>query len=203
MTIKISAFPVGFLGTNCYFVINSETSQCLIVDPGGDPQHLLNKLNDLHLEPRAILLTHAHVDHINAIPELKKQFPDLPVMMHEHDLPLYHSKDNSILPWIPATQNLPDTQPFSDIEGFDITLIHTPGHTQGGVCYYLPSISSLISGDTLFDGDIGRTDLPGGNYRQLVSSITEKLFTLPEETIVYPGHGSSSTIKRCQYSIGF
>lgn len=194
MSLIFNVLPVGLIGTNCYLVVNDATHTCLVIDPGGDSERIITKLKELNVTPIAILLTHAHVDHISGITGVLKSFPGLPVFLDDNDRLLYQSPSNAIPPWIPAAKGLPSSQEFCPIENFPFRVIKTPGHTQGSVCFYFEKENVLISGDTLFDGAIGRTDLPGGNFKQLVQSITTQLFCLPEATIVYPGHGASTTI---------
>lgn len=183
---------VGFLETNCYLV-SSEKEGCLyIIDPGEDARTIVEKVKSCGIREYKILLTHGHVDHIRAVPEVMETLNITTLFLHKHDVPLYKSPENSVMPWIPAIRNQPI--PSHEILSGEFRIIHTPGHTRGCVCFYFPSMNKLFSGDTLFRESVGRTDLPGGNFEDLEKSIREKLFTLPEDTEVFPGHGPSTTI---------
>ena len=185
---------VGQLGTNCHLLWNPTTNAGVIVDPGDEADYIATEIKKAGFTPQAILLTHAHVDHIGGVPALATQY-HIPVWMHNADRGLYLSPDNCLPPWIPAVQNLPlPAEALPHIDGVDFTVIHTPGHTPGGVCYHFANDGFILSGETLFCGSIGRTDFPGGNYDTLIRSIREKLLLLPGETIVYPGHGERTSI---------
>lgn len=191
---KFYSLTVGLLSVNCYIVWSEDSGEAYIIDPGSDAAGIASATAARKLVPRGILLTHGHVDHIGAVPELARQF-GIPVWIHPGDRGLYASSDNAIKPWIPAVDGLPasvDTLPT--ITGIDLKVIHTPGHTPGGVCYYFPRDGILLSGDTLFRGTIGRTDFPGGDHDTLISSIKNNLLTLPGETKVCAGHEQSTTI---------
>lgn len=192
--IKLDIIVVGVLSVNCVIVWNSETKEAYVVDPGSDAEMIQDRVAQLGVTPRAILLTHGHVDHILAVSELAEHW-QIPVWIHPEDIALYLSPDNALLPWIPAAQNLP--QPVADIpaiDGLEFTLLHTPGHTKGGVCFYFPEDKFALTGDTLFKGTHGRTDFPGGSQREIMHSIKKILFKLPDDTLIYPGHHASSSI---------
>jgi len=192
--IKLDIVVVGVLSVNCYIVWHSETKDAYIVDPGSDADLIAQHVAELGVTPRALLLTHGHVDHIMAVPELAQKW-DIPVWIHAEDIPLYSSPDNALLPWIPAVENLP--APVAEIPmlpGFEFNLLHTPGHTKGGVCFYFPKEKLVITGDTLFKGTHGRTDFPGGSQKQIMLSIKNILFKLPDDTRIYPGHHGNSSI---------
>lgn len=186
--------PVGMLQVNCYVIWNKATRETLIIDPGADAEAIASIITKHDLEPAGILLTHGHVDHIGAIPDLVECWA-IPVYVHPGDRPLYESPDNAVPPWLPAVKDLPepvDTVPA--VTGLDFTVIHTPGHTPGGVCYYAAGAATLFAGDTLFQRSVGRTDLPGGDADTLTGSIREHLLQLPPDVTVYPGHGPPTTI---------
>ena len=192
--LKIETIIVGSLEVNCYIVYDSDTKEALIIDPGDEADSIIEAVKALDVSPKAILLTHAHVDHIRGVGAVAAAF-SLPVWIHESDRPYYKSPDNAILPWLPAAENLPkpvDTPPQLSNHPFEI--IATPGHTPGGVCYYFKEEKQLFSGDTLFRGTYGRTDFPGGSAPTLFNSIRTKLFTLPDDVKVWPGHEESTTI---------
>ena len=200
--LKIQTVIVGALEVNCYIVYDSETKEALIIDPGDEADRIIEAVKSLGVSPKGILLTHAHVDHIRGVGTVSAAF-SLPVWIHEADRAMYLSPDNAILPWLPAAANLPkpvDTPPQLPNHPFEV--IETPGHTPGGVCFYFKNEKQLFSGDTLFRGTYGRTDFPGGSAQKLFSSILTKLFTLPDDINVWPGHNDATTIgdeKRTQF----
>ena len=189
LTIQVGGFEV-----NCSIL--SENGKAWIVDPGQEADHIIDLLAQKGLEPAAILLTHAHFDHIGGIPGLIGKFPDLPVYVHEKDAPMIGQPLNQLPPEYPNTgslRGLRSLRGLKSVEGLEVEIIETPGHTPGGVCYYLPKDKLLLSGDTLFAGSVGRTDLPGGDMATLMASL-KKLTALPDDTIVIPGHGMFTTI---------
>lgn len=184
---------VGVFETNCYFVYPKESGTLYIIDPGGEEEKLLETIERFpDAKSYEILLTHGHVDHISGAGAVAGKLGVASVYLHPADLPLYNSPENALLPYIPPAQNLPPTQWPPEMNDFSI--IPTPGHTPGGVCYYFESLNALFSGDTLFSGSVGRTDLPGGDYDSLMKSIKTKLLILPEKLAVFPGHGEQTTI---------
>ena len=196
--MKIEKFVLGIYGTNCYIIRNEDTQECFIIDPGEDSPEMVSHIRREGLQVRGILLTHGHFDHILGLDTLLQEFP----------VPVYAYKDEKQL-LNDATLNMSvgvgRSYTFATVEevvagqvlslvGLEIQVIHTPGHTLGSACYYVPKEEVLFSGDTLFRASVGRTDFPGGNSSQLVDSIEQKLFTLPDTTKVYPGHMDESTI---------
>lgn len=197
--MKILNFVLGMVGTNCYLVVNEEEKQCILIDPAVYSGEIAEQIRREGLDLRAILLTHGHFDHIMGIDGFRKEFPEIPVYAHREEEALL--KDASMN----ASLEFGRQYTFSgaayaedgdvlDLAGMQFRVIHTPGHTIGGCCYYLPEEKVLFSGDTLFRESIGRTDFPTGNSSQLMRSVREKLFTLPEDTVVYPGHMEATTI---------
>ena len=187
LTIQVGGFEV-----NCSILV--ENGKAWIVDPGQEADRIIDTLAKKGLEPAAILLTHAHFDHIGAIPGLLEKFPDLPVYVHEKDAPMFGHSLNQLPPEYPPfakPKNIANLNSLDSLEGLEI--LETPGHTPGGVCYYLPKDKLLLSGDTLFAGSVGRTDLPGGDMATLMDSL-KKLTVLPDDTLVIPGHGPHTTI---------
>lgn len=200
-TCSIRTYPLGFIQTNCYIVSNAE-KQCLIFDPGGEGEKLINELRRLKLKPLAILLTHAHFDHIGAVDEVRDAY-SIPVYIHtaEKKWLLDPSKNGSAkyaeIPSISGKEadNILNKESELQIGNFKFQLLHTPGHSPGSLTFYFEEDGFAVVGDTLFQNSIGRTDLPGGNEAQLMNAIHTKLLTLPETTIIYPGHGPASTIE--------
>jgi hydroxyacylglutathione hydrolase len=198
--MKWSQIPLGVLQTNCYIVENDE-GLCLIIDPGSDGKKVIKWLNKRSLKPVAILLTHAHFDHIGAVDEVREQY-QIPVYLHEEEeLWLGDPKLNGsqfFMKQNPIKVNPADymlkKEEAKKLDIFEFFIFETPGHSPGSVSYYFEKDGFVISGDALFKSSIGRTDLPGGNQSQLLKSIHEKLLFLPEETVVLPGHGPETTI---------
>ena len=192
---------VGVLQCNCSIFGDEQSKVAVVIDPGDDIEDVIAVLRKREWRVSAIVITHAHIDHIGGAAKLKAA-TGAPVWMNAQDQELYDHLDVQAA-WLgmepPARTEIDGSLP----DGYVLTLgpaefrvLHTPGHTQGSVSVWIPSENKLIAGDTLFRDSIGRTDLPGGNPRQLLRSIGDKLLTLPEETIVVPGHGANTTIGR-------
>ena len=192
MALPVITLPLGALGTNCYII--SYKGQIYVIDPAAEADTILLELEKLHCEKPVILLTHAHFDHIGALPELAKRFGQLQIFLSAGDRELYKSPLNAYPPFCPPIKNLPETS--AESSNLDCEILPTPGHTRGGVCFYFPELKTLFSGDTLFAGSVGRTDLGDGDMKQLLNSVRTKLWSLPDDTAVYPGHGGSTTIGR-------
>lgn len=196
--MNIFKIPAGIYAANCYIVFSDDTKAGIIVDPGGDVGDLTKFINENNIDLKYIVLTHGHGDHIGGITELKNKY-NIPLLIHEDDKEMLEdgNKNLSNTMAMGAIELAPDRllKDNDIIEFGELTalVIHTPGHTKGGICLKIED--NLITGDTLFKGSIGRTDLFGGNYDDLLKSILTKLIVLPDETIVLPGHGQSSTIK--------
>ena len=195
MTMHI--LEVGAYGANCIFLWGSD-KQAVVVDPGADANSIEQVLQDNQLTLSAIWLTHGHIDHISALPDLLKKHTTVPVFMHAADAAWAFTPINRIPPYRPVLEKPKHLSPIEEgtllkIGAINVKVLHTPGHTPGCVCYYVENEKLLLTGDTLFQGSVGRTDLNGGNMATLQKSL-QRLTTLPEETRVIPGHGSSTTI---------
>ena len=190
---------IGLVRTNCYIVYTEDTKKAVIIDPAADSRRIGTELSDLGVTPEAVLLTHGHFDHMLAADSLRKDY-QIPVCVHKEDAELLQNPDLNCSRQflhmsyaISADEELEDGQNLRFLDGA-LTVISTPGHTEGSCCYYAKKENILFSGDTLFQGSVGRTDLPTGRAAQLPVSIKEKLFVLPEDTLVLSGHGEQTTI---------
>ncbi len=196
--LQIACARLGMLETNCYFGYDAQTGGTFIVDPADDAEAIKGWCLANGKRPAAILLTHGHFDHILAADALRREF-SVPVCAAEAEKPvLENAQYNLSAMWhkpvtLKADQYLKDGQILS-LAGFSIKVISTPGHTAGGLCYYLEKERVLFSGDTLFAGSYGRVDFPTSSMAEMARSVRERLLTLPEDTIVYPGHGESTDI---------
>ncbi len=187
---------------NTWIVRRAERDDCLLIDPGFTPQEVIDLVEDLKLTPAAILLTHGHVDHIAGNAELRRKWPDLPILIGVGDAPMLTdpranlSLTGGVSVTSPPADRLLVEPDQVEMAGFVLHVLDIPGHSPGHIVYVLKSESTqrVFGGDVLFEGSIGRCDFPGGNQRQLVDGIRKKLFSLPDETIVYPGHGDSTTV---------
>ncbi|PKR78987.1 hypothetical protein CEY16_04335 [Halalkalibacillus sediminis] len=198
--MKIHSLSLGLLGTNCYLVEQHE--KVLIIDPGGDEDQLITYLEEKKLEPDAILLTHAHFDHIGAVEPLRNHFK-IPVYMHENEKdwltdPALNGSELFQIGRISAEEQADEflTEGVTELDQFKFKVLLTPGHSPGSISFWFEDEGVLIAGDTVFQMGIGRTDLPFGNHDQLIESITEKIMILPSETLIYPGHGPSTTVEK-------
>lgn len=198
----IAAFELGPFATNTYVVGREGTDTCWIVDPSFDPAPLLKHLRTHDLRPVGIVLTHAHCDHVAGIPDVLRAYPGLPILLHdaERDWPGDPELNLSLFSGSPIsvpgpTASLADGQTL-DLAGCPWRILHTPGHSPGGVTLVHDDSRTALVGDTLFAGSIGRTDFPGSSHDQLARSIRERLYGLPDETTILPGHGPASTIGR-------
>ncbi len=192
--------PVGLLGCNCTILGDPETKKAYIVDPGGDGFWIRERLAAHGLTPVAILITHAHIDHVVAAKELSDDYA-IPVRLHADDKGLYDMMEvQSQLLGLPRVETVPLGSPLVDRQELGdlstpLEVIHTPGHTPGSVCLLLNTETPLLlAGDTLFQGSIGRTDLWGGNYQTIMQSLHGRLMKLPDNTEVIAGHGPDTTM---------
>lgn len=198
--MKIDHLILGAYETNCFVLRNTETAgDCLIIDTGLQAGRLIEFLKQNNLNPVAVVLTHGHPDHIAGVAALRQGFPDIKVYIHKLDADML--KETPLNLGLPTgesfgagpTDLLLEDKDLIEHAGIKLQVLHTPGHTSGGICLYSEDEGIIFTDDTLFADSVGRTDL-GGNMTQLIKSIREKLFTLPDSTKVYPGHGPATTI---------
>ena len=203
--MRINHYVVGMVQTNCYIVINDETKECFIIDPGASGKQLAEKIRQDDLKPAAVLLTHGHFDHAGAAKTLAEEF-NIKIYAHEAEEETLKNPQINLSCMINCKESYAVDMFLKDEEvitlaDFEIKALHTPGHTSGGCCYYISSENVVFTGDTLFAGSVGRTDFPGGSMSQIVRSIQEKLLTLNEagnlesDIMVYPGHNDPTTIE--------
>src|ERR1700704_653858 len=195
----LETLPVGPLQCNCSILGDETSREAIVVDPGDDIPRILALVVKHNLTVKQIVITHAHIDHIAGAHRLK-QLTGAPILYNQNDLPLVKMMDVQA-GWLgippPIVSNPDDTLDDGKlvaITGLTGSILHTPGHTEGSICLYLPDQTLLLAGDTLFAGSVGRTDLPGGNTSKLLRSIHERLLTLPDDVAVIPGHGPGTTI---------
>ncbi len=217
-SVIIETFPVGPLQCNCTILGDSATGEAIVIDPGDEISRIHRRLTELGLTLTQILITHAHIDHIGGALKLKR-LTGAPILLNEADLPLLKMMDAQA-GWLGIETPETATPDASLADGMTVGIdsapaqvLHTPGHTQGSVCLYFapaePALAAaagpglLLAGDTLFAGSVGRTDLPGGNGRQILESIHSRLLVLPEDTRVLPGHGPLTTIGDEKYGNPF
>ena len=218
MIPQVIKIPVGILGTNCYIYGENNDSSCWIIDPGGESSKIIQSLNDEKLVPKGILLTHTHFDHILGLTGLIAEYgKSLTIYVHSDGKlslgktggerqkkvlsmmsPGLAAENSDILANLPEATYIFYTESAAghreQVPGSSLTVIQTPGHAPESICYYSAEFGVLFSGDTLFRQSVGRSDFQGGSSEDLLHSIGTKLYTLPEDTIVYPGHGESTTI---------
>lgn len=198
--VRIHRLIVSPFETNCYLIADPDSRQAIVLDPGADADSILRTITAEHLTPIAIVNTHAHADHIAANLAVSREF-GCPVMIHSLDAPGLTDAVRNLASFVGYDGPISPEADSLLADGDDIVVgaamfrvIHTPGHTPGGICLFGEGV--LFSGDTLFAGGIGRTDFPGGSYEQLMNSIRTRLLVLPDDTVVYPGHGPETTIGR-------
>lgn len=197
-TMKIEKFVTGIISTNCYLVSNKGTRQAVIVDPAAVPKALVKAVEEEGLKIEAVLLTHGHFDHMMGLDALLKLW-EVPVYVEEEDQEIMTDPRLNLSSTYTAGYTFSGAESVKDgqilsLAGYDFQVLHTPGHTRGGCCYYVASEQVLFSGDTLFQTSVGRTDFPNSSTLDLIRSIREKLLPLPDETVVYPGHMGETTI---------
>ena len=197
--MKLETFPVAPLGCNCTILVDEPSGRAVVVDPGGEAERILRVLEALDARPIAIVHTHAHIDHVGATPTLATRF-DAPVYLNPHDRFLYEMLPvQAQLLGLPPVERAGEIRDLEDeqvlrLDDFEVGVVHTPGHTPGSVSLVVPQHELCLSGDTLFAGGIGRTDLWGGDYHTLERSIRDRLYRLHGATQVIPGHGPATRI---------
>jgi len=200
-TLHIESFCLGDWMTNCY-VVYTGGGACWIVDAGFEPEHLLGFIADKGLTPQKVVLTHAHMDHIAGLAQVRQAYRDLPILIHEAELGFPADTTLNLSAVLPQPVVAPEpTGTFTHgemltLDGIGFQVRHTPGHSPGGVCLYQEEQGVALVGDTLFAGSIGRHDFPTSDGPTLMRSIHEQLMTLPDDTRVLPGHGPETTIGR-------
>ena len=203
----VACITVGSFQENCYLYACPKTREAVIIDPGDEAERILSAIQELKLQPKYILNTHGHLDHIMAIDAVSAVYP-VPLAIHPADVYMYTDERMATMfgHASPLVRRTPDIllQEGDSITIGTLTLevLFTPGHTRGGVCF-ISRPYCVFSGDTLFHRGIGRTDLDGGNYEQIITSIQEKLYTLEDELVVFPGHGTLTTIIEEKYENPF
>jgi len=196
-----SVIPVGLLfQQNCAVLADEDTREAFLIDPGDEPGIILAEIDRLKVNVKAILITHAHLDHVSALAETKEAL-GVPVYMHPGEQALYDSIDQQAAMFgLPAPRKTTIDHPLEEgqqlqLGKYTFQALSTPGHSPASISFYIPQAKRVIAGDTLFRRSIGRTDLPGGSLERLLKSIRTKLLTLPPDTEVYPGHGPETTIQ--------
>jgi glyoxylase-like metal-dependent hydrolase (beta-lactamase superfamily II) len=200
--MKIDVLVLGEYETNSYVLRSSEkAADCLIIDTGLDSRPLLEFIDENKLTPAAVILTHGHIDHITGVNDLRDRFPKIEVYIHKLDARLLTDSTSNLSIMAGESfstdeaDHLVDEPQIIEKAGIKLRVIHTPGHTSGGICLYCRDEGVIFVGDTLFAGSVGRTDFPGGDSKGLIENIKTKLLVLPDDTIVYPGHGPKTTIR--------
>lgn len=197
--LNISSLTVGDLAVNCWFLVNEDTKEALVFDPGDEPGRILACTEKKGWRIAHILLTHGHADHMGGAEELKRLTGAAVCALAEEEPMLKNGKTNLSVfiqhrvITMEADEYVQDGQELT-LSGIRLQVIHTPGHTPGGCCYYCEEAGCVFAGDTLFQGSVGRSDFPGGSMSEIVRSVREKLFLLPDDTRVCPGHGEETTI---------
>lgn len=197
--MRLKLFVSPDMGENCYFVIDENTNEAIVIDPGAMAEKLKNVIKNEKYNIKAICLTHSHFDHAGAAEELR-EYTNAPVFICEGEEIVAESSVYNLSQMFGEPFTVPYDRVLKDGDVFDFgnlsfKVLLTPGHTPGGCCYYFEKEGVVFSGDTLFFASVGRTDFPGGDGKDLIESIKNKIFTLPKETLVYTGHGKNTTVE--------
>ncbi|MGN0297699.1 MAG: MBL fold metallo-hydrolase [Lachnospiraceae bacterium] len=196
--MKVHSLTVGAMHTNCYIVYNENTKEAFVVDPADNEERIKTVCTRLGVKPMAILLTHGHFDHILAAEGLKNYY-NIPIYAHEKEKETLTDANINLsglwfTPYTLKADYYVTDREMLDLIGYQLEVIYTPGHTKGSCCYYIASEKVLLSGDTLFCESLGRTDFPGSSTKDIIYSICKRLFVLPNEVQVYPGHNEPTDI---------
>jgi glyoxylase-like metal-dependent hydrolase (beta-lactamase superfamily II) len=201
--MKIDSLILGAYETNCYILRRDGSAKdCIIIDTGLNARELTIFLEQNELDPVVVVLTHGHIDHIAGLVELRRRYLGVKVYIHKLDAEMLTGAASNLSEWTGETFStgpadfLMKEGDVIELAGIKLEVLHTPGHTPGGVSLYSRDEGIVFVGDTLFAGSVGRTDFPCGSMERLIRSIKEKLLTLPKETVVYPGHGPATTVAR-------
>jgi hydroxyacylglutathione hydrolase len=191
--------PVGPLQCNCSIIGDEQSHEAMVIDPGDEIEQVLALIKKHHLQVKQIVITHAHIDHVGGAMKLRAA-TGAPILLNQNDYALLKMLDVQAA-WLgmrnPGKVEIDQTIGSGDLVragSIQAQVLHTPGHTEGSICLYFPAEKTLIAGDTLFAGSIGRTDLPGGSYEKIMHSLHDRVLALPDETAVLPGHGEMTTI---------
>ncbi len=200
--MKFETVVVGPLAVNSYVIYDEETRDCVIIDPGEEGFKIIETISTLNLNPKEIWLTHAHFDHLGGIAAVTRKY-DVTVFLHSEDYFLYKTaNEHAIVFGFDIETPNPDPSFFNmkigtkKIGSFTIDILHTPGHSPGGVSFYNKERNIVFTGDLIFDHSVGRTDVPGGSFEDLESSIQKQIYTLGDDCVIYPGHGPKTSVGR-------
>lgn len=200
--MKIEQYLVGPIQTNCYFAINEDTNELVVIDPGASGRRLADMAIEKGYNPVAILLTHGHFDHADGVEDFISSFEhDIPVYIHEAEKDTLKDSEKNVSLMMGVSKSyradvFVRTDQILDIAGFRIKVLFTPGHTEGGCCFYFIDDKCVFCGDSIFAGSIGRTDFPGGSMSTLVHSVQDNILSLPDDTRLFPGHDSTTDVGR-------
>lgn len=189
--LNIKAVPAGIYDANCYILVDDESKDCIIIDAGGDAERIEAAVGSMHGKPKYLLLTHGHFDHVGGVEEICSKY-NIPFYISNIDEE-YMIKDNSVFGTLPKASGYLKEGDTIKFGSYEIKVLETPGHTKGGLSFVVDN--KVFTGDTLFQGSVGRTDFPGGDMGEIINSIKTKLLPLGDDVEVYPGHGPSSSIR--------
>lgn len=189
--LNVNIVPAGVYAANCYILVDDDTKECAIIDAGGDADEIESAIEDMNGNPKYLLLTHGHFDHVGGVEEICKKY-NIPFYISKTDEE-YMEKDNSVFGTLPKASGYLKEGDAIKLGNYEIKVIETPGHTKGGLSFFVDG--KVFTGDTLFQGSVGRTDFIGGDMSEIIGSIKNKLLPLGDDVRVYPGHGPSTTIR--------
>ena len=189
--LNIKTVPAGIYEANCHILVDEDTKDCVIIDAGGDADKIETAVESMSGKPKYVILTHGHFDHVGGVEEICSKY-NIPFYISRADEE-YMEKDSSVFGTLPKASVYIKEGDTIKLGSYEIKVIETPGHTKGGLCFFVDN--KVFTGDTLFQGSVGRTDFPGGDMNEIISSIKNKLLPLGDDVEVYPGHGPSSSIR--------